>query len=530
MSRSKNSLWNEVEAARRLPWLLVFRAAIATVLLLVTVVLDLTAWRMDRVSSTLYAVSAGIYFLVVVLGLLLRNGVQPLVLGSVHLVAAIFTAYLVVGATGGVESGLAYLYFLAILDGAIIGGRKVALAVATGCALVYGGQLMAQFYGYTESGVLRDDTIYTNAVVSHLAGFYLIALLAGYLGELLRTARAETGAAQVDRDLAERLHEQILESLPLGVLTVDGDRYVRTANHAAARIFGRSLDELVGERLPLGLSSVIGAQTAKEMAYHIDGEEKRLAASYARTDAPGGSLGVIVLEDRTEMRALESVLQTKERLASLGQMAAGIAHEIRNPLAAISGAVELMRDTDDARTRGSLEDIVHREIQRLNTMIVDFLSYARPIRPERDKVDMTALAREVSALITQDPRWANRNLEILATSGATANVDAGQMRQVLWNLLRNAVEASGPDSTVQLCIGVIDDMVEVVVLDEGPGLSVEMQEHLFEPFRTTKSDGTGLGLAMVHRIVEAHDGTISINNRETRGAVATVRLPTATSV
>ncbi len=525
MNRPEPSLWNEVEAARRLPWLLVFRAAIGTVLLLVTIIVDLADWRMERVSATLYAVSAGIYFLVVVLGLLLRNGVQPLVLGSVHLAAAIFTAYLVVGATGGVESGLAYLYFLAILDGAIIGGRRVALAVATGCALVYGGQIVAQFYGYTGGSVAPDDSIYANAVVSHLAGFYLIALLAGYLGELLRTARAETGAAQTDRDLAERLHEQILQALPLGVLTIDAERYVRTANDAAARILGRSLEELVGERVPLGLAADLGGPASKEVSYHIRGDDKRLGVTFARTDAPGGSLGLLVIEDRTEMRALEHDLQTKERLASLGQMAAGIAHEIRNPLAAISGAVELMRGSDDATSRSTLEDIVAREIERLNAMIVDFLGYARPMRPERGQIDMVALAREVCALITQDPRWSTRILDVVASGRAIADVDAGQMRQVLWNLLRNAVEASSAESTVQLCVGVIDGMVELAVLDEGPGIAPEVLKHLFEPFRTTKADGTGLGLAMVHRIIDAHQGTIDIVNRDARGAVATVRLP-----
>ncbi len=528
MSRQEPSLWNEVEAARRLPWLLVFRAIIGTVLLLATIVLDIVDWRMARVSATLYAVAAGIYFLVFVLGLLLRNGVQPLVLGSVHLAAAIFTAYLVVGATGGVESGLAYLYFLAILDGAIIGGRKVALAVAAGCALVYGGQIVAQFYGYTASGVAPDDILYANAVASHLAGFFLIALLAGYLGELLRTARAETGAAEADRDLAERLHEQILRALPLGVLTVDPDRYVRTANDAAARILGRPLEDLVGERVPLGLADDLGGPGASELTYHLNGDDKRLGVSIARTIGPGSSLDLVVVEDRTEMRALESDLQTKERLASLGQLAAGIAHEIRNPLAAISGAVELMRGSDDATSRNALEDIVAREIERLNAMIVDFLSYARPMRPERGDVDMIALAREVCALIEQDPRWSGRILDVVASGRAVAHVDAGQMRQVLWNLLRNAVEASSPETTVQLCVGVIDGMVELAVLDEGPGLSYEVQKHLFEPFRTTKADGTGLGLAMVHRIIDAHRGTIAIVNRETRGVVATVRLPTGT--
>ncbi len=355
-------------------------------------------------------------------------------------------------------------------------------------------------------------------------------MLAGYLGELLQTARDETSTARSDRDRAERLHEAILESLPLAVMTVDDEHEVLTANAAASQILGLPREALIGGVVPAQIAALVGEHArAAEVPYEIDAHRKLLSVSFVQTDALARRLGVLVAEDRTQVRALEQDLQTKERLASLGQLAAGIAHEIRNPLAAISGAVELMRDSDDGTSRSSLEDIVVREIERLNTMIVDFLSYARPMRPERARADVTALARDVVALLRQDPRWESRRLTVKADGPVFAEIDAGQFRQVLWNLLRNAVEASPHDSTVELQVEEHDGSVHVTVLDEGPGLTPEVKKHLFEPFRTTKSDGTGLGLAMVHRIVEAHDGDIDIVNREGRGASAIVRFPTASA-
>lgn len=502
-----------------------FRGVIATVLLATTVVLDLANWQLQRVSSTLYAVAVAIFVLVIVLGSLLRNGIHPLVLGSVHLAGALFSALLVVEATGGTLSGFNFLYILAVIDGAIIGGRRVALVVATSAALLNGGQIVAQMYGYT-SAEHSDVAQFANAVVTHFVAFFLTALLAGYLGELLRTARSETGAARVDRDKAERLHEAILESLPLGVMTVGADARIRTANAASKLILGES--SLLDEPLPPELArGVEDASRANEVAYRVDGTTKYLSLSYATTEASEETLGVLVVEDRTHVRELERDLQTKQRLASLGQMAAGIAHEIRNPLAAISGAVELMRDSEGA-SRAAFEDIVSREIARLDTMIRDFLSYARPTALERHRVDISAIARDVTTLIEQDPRFQGRSLAVSAEAEAFVDADAGQLRQVFWNLLRNAVEASPKDGKVELIVERANrDWITVAVRDEGPGISPEVRAHLFEPFRTTKPEGTGLGLAMVHRIIEAHGGDIALLNRQARGAEARVRLPAA---
>ncbi|MBC7793357.1 MAG: GHKL domain-containing protein [Clostridia bacterium] len=519
------AVWNEVEVAHRLPWLLVFRGVIATVLLGVTVVLDLLNWQLQRVSSMLYAVAVAIFLLVIVLGSLLRNGIHPLVLGSVHLVGAIFSASLIVEATGGAFSGFSFLFILAVIDGAIIGGRRVALAVATGCALLNGAQIVAQMYGYTASDSY-DTVLYANAVVQHFVAFYLVALLAGYLGELLRTARSETGAAEVDRDRAERLHEDILESLPLAVMTVGADANVRTANAASSKILGRAVEKLIDAPIPAALAAGMKrASRADEVVYCANGVTKYLSLSYASTAAINETLGVLVVEDRTHVRELERDLQMKERLASLGQLAAGIAHEIRNPLAAISGAVELMRDSENPASRATFEDIITREIDRLDAMIRNFLSYARPMSPERHRVDIVAIARDICMLIGQDVRWQSHNLVVSAVAEAFADADAGQIRQVLWNLLRNAVEATPADGKVELVIEEQKDWVVLSVVDEGPGIAPEMRAHLFEPFRTTKADGTGLGLAMVHRIVEAHGGEIALENREPHGVVARVRLP-----
>jgi two-component system sensor histidine kinase PilS (NtrC family) len=243
----------------------------------------------------------------------------------------------------------------------------------------------------------------------------------------------------------------------------------------------------------------------------------------------GRSLGTAtVFQDLTRFRELELSAARSERLAAVGKLAAGLAHELRNPLASISGSVELLAvgAAAGAEDRKLLE-IVMREAERLSKLVSDFLAFARPAPPRAASVSLPDLVHEVLRVFESDPHA--RQLELTEElAPAVASADASQLKQVLWNLLLNASEATPPGGSLAVTTGISTaGTVFVRVSDSGSGISPEDMERIFDPFFTTKPAGTGLGLATVHRVVEAHRGRIEVESRPGRGARFTVILPTS---
>jgi two-component system sensor histidine kinase PilS (NtrC family) len=524
--------------ARRLQWLLVFRAAVATFLLVLALAADVAAWPVQLMSIVVYGVVVGTYLVVFVLGMLLRAQVSPVVISAIHLATAVMGSLMAVQGTGGVESGLSFLYLLVILDAAIIGARPVALVTASACSVAYGGQLALQLYGVFSAGLpeLPSPFRFTSAAVVHVAAFFLIALLGGQIARLLQSAEEEVSSARIDLRVAEAFNRAVLESLPVGVLTLDASRIVRSVNLAASRILDSSTGGLIGRPPPDFLRPFFDStQAAAELELELDGRRRVLAMVRSsmhlqEAEASAEPLDVVVLEDRTEVRALEESLRASERLATIGEMAAAFAHELRNPLAAISGSVEMLRERDyDDADRVRLESIVLREIERLDALVTDVLEYARPSPPQRVRVDVAGLVRDLVEFLRADAAWRENELRLESPARLEAVLDGGQVRQMLWNLLRNAVEASPTDAPVELAVSEAKAnggrAVCICVRDHGPGMPESERAAAFEPFRTTKAKGTGLGLAVVSRIVEAHEGTVELTGAPGGGALARVVLP-----
>jgi len=527
------------ELKRRLAWLLVFRVAIASTILLLTLASDVLNLPRAHTSVLLYAVAVGNFGAVLLLGLILRGGGPLVAVATAYLTLAVASAAAVVQGTGVIDSQFTFLFALVILDAGIIAGRDTALVVATACSLAYGAQLALQLYGViTEPPGDASEWDYFTAVFVHFAGFYLTAVLVGYLATQLRRAREAASTAQGDLLHAHALQALILESLPVGVLTFDAQRKIRTVNAAATRILDQAQGALLGQPLSAAVESLLARGDAPAEITRA-GLTRSIAISRAPLvpatlpDSETGeararpALEVVVLEDRTDLVGLERRLQTQQHLASLGALAAAIAHEIRNPLAAISGSLELLGQggLDDAAAH-RLRDIVQSEIERLNRLVEEFLLYARPSPIERGPVDLVGLAAEVCAVARSDALGAGRALVLEGDSELIAEVDAQQVRQVLWNLLRNALEASPHAASVTLRISAgASGEALIEVCDRGNGVDPAIVQHMFEPFRTTKAQGTGLGLATVHRIIEAHGGTIELVARAGGGTRACVVLP-----
>jgi len=223
-----------------------------------------------------------------------------------------------------------------------------------------------------------------------------------------------------------------------------------------------------------------------------------------------------------------------ERLATLGRVAAGLAHEIRNPLGSISGSVEMLREAPGLSEEDKrLCDIIANEAARLNNLVSDMMDLARPRKPEAASVDVAALAREVVELASRSERSGSGDVGVKyrGPEGAVyARCDAAQMRQVLWNLVRNAVQASGAGATVVVGMEEEGDRIRMTVSDEGPGIAEEQRERIFEAFFTTRSKGAGIGLAVVRRIIEEHaalGATIDVRSAPKAGATFEVGLARA---
>jgi two-component system sensor histidine kinase PilS (NtrC family) len=226
---------------------------------------------------------------------------------------------------------------------------------------------------------------------------------------------------------------------------------------------------------------------------------------------------------------MEEEVERSERLAALGRMAANIAHEIRNPLASMSGSIQLLADSLNVEgSERRLMDIVVRETEHLNQWISEFLEYARPREVQREAVDLADLAAEVIQMLRYDERSQGTSLHHSQTGNGTIMGDRSRMRQVVWNLALNAVEAVGDNGAVAISVHGEVDYVTLRVEDNGPGISEEEAKRVFEPFFTTKTQGTGLGLATVYRNLVEHRGTIQVLPTEgSSGTTFVVTLPRA---
>jgi two-component system sensor histidine kinase PilS (NtrC family) len=385
----------------------------------------------------------------------------------------------------------------------------------------------------------------------------IVALLASALTRELRFTGARLDASRARLFELRSLHERTVECLSSGLLTTDTERRITFFNPEAEHITGRLSREAVGrpldEVLPgaSALASDAGAShgrmRARLQVAGPDGETRHLgiAVSVLR-GADGAAAGyVTIFQDVTSVVQMEQELRRRERLAGVGELAASIAHEIRNPLAAISGSVELLCSGVPAPEDATrLREIVLREIERLDALIRDFLRYARPVPPKLEAVALLPLLDDVARMLASGVP-AGAQLEVAGDPGAVALADATQLRQVLWNLVRNAFDALEGPGVVRLeasrVVGAPQEegpggrkpsagglgCVEIVVADTGRGISLAELERIFDPFYTTKPDGTGLGLPTVHRIVEGHHGALSVESQPGVGTRFRVRLAAA---
>lgn len=512
----------------RLKWLLVFRLIVVTVLLGSSVVVRATTDELifARAALALYVV-AGVAYASILAGAFVirtRPSWAPGV-AYTQLISDALIATAVVWLTGGAESVFVFIYSLSVLNAAIVLHRRAALVLAGVSAALFIVAALA-----TSTVPLR---VLLPSLATNAASFFLVAVLSGYLTtQLTKTsARLEDARAQILK--LEGLYAAVLGSLPSGVMSIGEGGHVVFVNAAGRDILG-AVGDVVGQAV-MAIAPAFGPLVSRADSERFEVEvdlgvrgRRVLGGSVAPlvgVDDPGR---VVVFQDLTELRRLQEDVARSERLAELGRLAAGLAHEVRNPLAAMIGCLQLLAADRSVTTgeNGKLLGIVQREAERLSGLVQAFLTYARPADPVLQTVQVRTLLDETAAAVRHGLQ--SSTLEVLALPERTVRVDPDQLRQVLWNVITNADrigQGLGRRLRVELGAEADGDDVVLCVDDDGPGVPEELRQRIFEPFFTTRPDGNGLGLATCHQLVQRNGGVMGATRSPLGGARFTIRLP-----
>lgn len=519
-------------------------------LALFTAMVGVLAWQSSDEVDALYRFAVGTlvvgYVLTIVYAWLLPRVRDLDRFAWLQTTTDIVLTAVVVQMSGGASSGFVSLYLIAVLGAATMAGGRQTWAAAGTCALVYGCMSLLEGLGvlapfsFTPPSTPLPAAEVAAACARTLLGILGVTVLSSFLDKQLASSTLQVGDLRA-------LNENILRSLASGLVAVDEDGRIIYWNPAARSILGLQDDDVrrpVGELLPgvePRLRTAEGGVTGPQGRWELEvrtraGEAVHLGMHCSPLrDGQGRRIGQLInFQDVTRLHELSEQVRRSERLAAVGGLAASVAHEIRNPLAAISGSAELLGSIavqeDDAR----LLSIIRRESARLSALVTDMLAFTRPRPPQRARVSLVRVAKEALEHFRADRANAGLRLRIEIEDGVPdAEVDAAQLAQVLWNLLRNASEAMGGQGEVAIEVRTRptgDEEppdVELSVIDEGPGIPEEQLDRIFDPFFTTKERGTGFGLAIVHRIVQDNGGTIELTSTPGSGTTFRLRFPAA---
>ena len=451
--------------------------------------------------------------------------------------------------SGGPDSSFTFLYLSTVSAGSILLGRRGGLATAGLAAVFYAVLVDLMFFDVVkpvETGERTRQLWNLPALVGNVglnvAAFVATALLVSVASEKLREARADVERRKAEIARLQSLHGSVLTSMSSGVLTTDLDGRVTYANRAAQELLGAPSLDLVGRPLlSLGLLGEADwkriAASGSEILRFENARPSGAIEDYfgisatALRDGSGYTIGrILIFQNLTELKRLEGEVRLKDKLAAVGELAAGIAHEIRNPLASISGSVQVLKNSSSPGSpEQRLMEIVVAESHRLSSILEDFLRYVRPKERAIEPVDAPAALDDVLTLLAHGDEVSpnHRLVKDFDPPSVVVQADPGQLRQIFWNVARNALAAMPGGGALTVSARLQGGSWNVTFTDEGHGMTASERGRLFTPFAHSFPGGTGLGLAIVYRIVEEHGGTIRVDTSPGHGTTVSISLPLA---
>jgi len=475
-----------------------------------------------------------------------------------QLVVDVCVVSTIVVLTGGFHSDFVALYVLPILGGSVLrlsrGGMTVALYSAVSFGLIVASQYglvipRPDHWGLTNEILPLPSPRYAFYWVSvHTIAFVAVARLTGYLAQSLHRSDLSLRAASTAIADLQAFNQHVIDSMSGGLAATDAEGGIVMFNRAAEAITGHHAALVRGQsaadvlqlppELRVAFAEVVATGRGRRVIYPFalrTGHRIDMGLTLGPLMTSSGAGFLFTFQDVTELKRLEREAETQKRLAAVGQMAAGIAHEIRNPLASMSGSMQVLRqELSLAPDQAQLFDIVLRESERLNQTIRDFLSYARPSQGQPAPVDMAVVVHDAARLLRNSPDCtAVHQIEVAADGVTTLHAVEAQMRQIVWNLATNALRAMPEGGTLRLHVGasgsasgaVGGSAVVLSVSDDGVGIPPEDLDRIFQPFHGGFAKGAGLGLAIVHRIVSDQGGSIAVHSQAGQGTTIDVILP-----
>ncbi len=424
----------------------------------------------------------------------------------------------VVFLTGGATSAFSFLFLVSIIGAAVLLGTRGAVVGFVGAALGYVLVVGAWLALNRE----RFDQRLLGELGVQVLAQGLIAVLAGYIGEQLSRAGGSLSARERDLKAITQLQNEIVRAMPSGLVTCDGQGHLTFMNPAAEAIFGRPLHEVQGTPADALVGALRDAPQGRRIKRTVPTPKGERVLGLSVTPLGQAEGLLVVFQDLTELRRVETELSRIDHLATLGRVSAQLAHEIRNPLAAMRGSAQLLA-ADAAGSGERLARLIVRESDRLAELVESYLKLARPPPPELKRIALDEVARDTLEVLRADPAFQTVPVEVQLTR-VEADADAGQLRQVLINLLRNAAAATKSGGTVRVRCGLDGGLPFFEVWDSAGSLTPEDLTHIFEPFFSKSTGGSGLGLSTVQAIVQAHGGQVSVSSSPSAGTSFFVKL------
>jgi two-component system sensor histidine kinase PilS (NtrC family) len=534
--------------------LIISRIVFVTLFLGITIFVDIRKQIFPVSQITInffYLIAAAIYFFSIIYTLLFKfmKKLEPNIYLqiTVDVILITFLIFLI----GNTQIDYSLFYTLAIIYSVIFLGRKGGFIVATASSIFYGLLMELQSnkivpfissIGYDYNFEFTD--VLTNTLV-HIVSFYVLAILASFVVEQEKKTRYLLEEKESEFNQLDLLFRSIIESVYTGVMTIDLQNTIKTFNHAAEEITGftrakvrdRKIKDIFPEFVSFMTEETINEQTQKRLEVIITGKtgnEINLGLSISpligRYDNQIGN--ILIFQDLTKIKQMEIKLEKSKNMALIGEMAAGLAHEMRNPLAAITGSIELLGqglklDGTDER----LMQIILRGKDQLDSFARDFLALARPVPVSRELVDLNEVIEEVLDYIKLNKNWTSK-IKIIKVFSIKAKAFANkeQLRQIINNLTLNSIQSmeEGGVLSIETKMVKLEDKKEyseIKVSDTGCGIKENDLKKIFEPFFTKKEKGTGLGLTIVNHIVDGYNGRIKIESTINKGTVCSVWLP-----